>query len=240
MGIKQPASEIIGNSYGRLTVVSEVDSVKNKQGRNLRHFLCRCSCGVMVTVWIHNLKKGNTESCGCKRVDTFNSKKDSPETTRIKTIRNAMMGRCYNENNAGYLNYGGCGISVCEEWHDPDKFCEWWRDTAKGLPKNCNSIERKDPSKDYCPNNCTLIPRDHQPYNKKKLSLNTSGITGVSETSDGRWLAFWSYEGKKFSKSFTITKYGYNRAKGLALSARKDAIDSMIALGVPYTEYHGK
>ena len=239
MGIRQPTSEIIGNTYGRLFVIKEVASVKNKEGRNLRYFLCSCSCGNEARVWIHNLKRGNTTSCGCKRIDTLHSKKDSQEVTRIKSIRNAMMGRCYNPNNARYSTYGACGITVCQEWHDPDKFCEWWLKEKEITGDSCNSIERNNPHLGYYPENCTLIPRREQNYNKKILSSNSSGITGVKETCDGRWAAFWVDCGKRRSKSFTISKYGYGQAKQLAIAARKDAIENLKSKGVNYGEYHG-
>lgn len=31
----------------------------------------------------------------------------------------SMMDRCYREKAANYPLYGGRGIRVCEDWHDP-------------------------------------------------------------------------------------------------------------------------
>lgn len=236
-----PLEEIIGKKYGRLTVVCESASVKNKFGRNLRHFKCICDCGSELVVWIHNLRRGNTTSCGCKRTDTINAKKQTPETKRIKSIRNMMLGRCYNPNNNNYQNYGAKGIKVCEEWkNSADSFCMWWLETAYKVGGENLSIERENPSGDYCPENCTLIPRAEQAYNKGMSVKNTSGVTGVRETCDGRWMATWREDGKVKNKSFTIKIYGHEEAFNLAVEARNAAISRLKAKGVPYTEHHGK
>lgn len=190
--IKIPVEEMIGKRYGRLTVVCEAPPVKHKSGRNLRHFKCSCECGAEVVAWIHNLRRGNTTSCGCKRTDTVNGKKQSPEMKRVKSIRNGMLLRCYNPENKRYSTYGACGIGVCEEWRNsPEPFCDWWFKTASEVGGDNLSIERKDVSGDYCPENCTLIPRGVQVYNKRMARNNKSGVTGVKETCDGWWTGFW-------------------------------------------------
>lgn len=54
----------IGEKFGRLTVLRETtkEERKNKEGRN---YWCKCDCGNEVIVYGHNLKTGNTKSCGC-------------------------------------------------------------------------------------------------------------------------------------------------------------------------------
>lgn len=55
--IGKPNLEIIGNRYGRLTVVEFVP----KKG-----FKCLCDCGATTYGQSYNLRKGKKESCGCK------------------------------------------------------------------------------------------------------------------------------------------------------------------------------
>lgn len=64
-----------------------------------------------------------------------------------------MMRRCYNKNSIAYKRYGANGIKVCEDWHDREVFRKWAIDNGykKGL-----RVNRKDSSKDYCPDNCFL------------------------------------------------------------------------------------
>lgn len=54
----------IGERFGRLTVLREttIEERKNKAGRN---YWCKCDCGNEIIVYGHNLKTGNTKSCGC-------------------------------------------------------------------------------------------------------------------------------------------------------------------------------
>jgi len=68
-----------GDRFGRLTVVAILSH------RNVR---CKCDCGKFKTVYLGNLKKQNTTSCGCYRSDM---RKTHPwrdeETARITEIR---------------------------------------------------------------------------------------------------------------------------------------------------------
>ncbi|AMR57734.1 hypothetical protein vB_PsyM_KIL4_0001 [Pseudomonas phage vB_PsyM_KIL4] len=37
-----------------------------------------------------------------------------------------MMSRCYNPKCLAYPDYGGRGVSVCTDWHDFQKFAQWY------------------------------------------------------------------------------------------------------------------
>ena len=67
----------IGERFGRLTVLRETTKEErlNKAGRN---YWCRCDCGNEVIVYGHNLKTGNTKSCGCLNKE-LSSKRNSIE-----------------------------------------------------------------------------------------------------------------------------------------------------------------
>lgn len=54
-----------GTIFGRLTVLSELDRHIQPNGKKVRKFLCRCSCGNVVSVFLPNLRRGTTMSCGC-------------------------------------------------------------------------------------------------------------------------------------------------------------------------------
>lgn len=83
----------------------------------------------------------------------------------------SMHSRCENEKHIGYPNYGGRGISVCDEWSGKDGFfCfrKWANENGwvKGL-----TLERKDNNKEYSPSNCCWVTRLQQEYNKRSNIL---------------------------------------------------------------------
>jgi hypothetical protein len=61
---------LVGGSYGRLAVVSEVPKIGNR-----RAYECICACGNKKTILAQSLRNGATQSCGCLNSETsYNSK----------------------------------------------------------------------------------------------------------------------------------------------------------------------
>lgn len=102
----------------------------------------------------------------------------------------SMLNRCYNPNHTYYYNYGGRGITVCDEWkNDYEKFCEWANQS--GYEKSL-SLDRIDNNKGYSPENCRWATRKQQGRNqrtnhkitingKTKLMCEWAEISGISE-----------------------------------------------------------
>lgn len=82
----------------------------------------------------------------------------------------AMMERCYLPTNGNYQRYGGKGVTVCEEWHDINKFAEWVEVSGyvPGL-----TIDRIDSSKGYSPDNCRWATKKQQSNNRKNTVFYT-------------------------------------------------------------------
>jgi hypothetical protein len=97
-----------------------------------------------------------------------------------------MMGRCLDNKNRHYGNYGGRGISVCDTWRNYDNFL---RDMGR-RPSDKHSIERIDNDKGYSKDNCVWATRTQQNTNRRLFKNNTSGHKGVSiyKTKDGNTL----------------------------------------------------
>lgn len=57
----------IKSQYGQLTVIKEVEPSLKVGEKKYRAVLCKCSCGEKKILRVSNLRKGNTNSCGCLR-----------------------------------------------------------------------------------------------------------------------------------------------------------------------------
>lgn len=87
----------------------------------------------------------------------------------------SMMDRCYRKTAWNYKDYGGRGITVCDEWHDICSFGKWAEENGyrKGL-----SIERIDTDGNYSPENCRWATQKEQCNNRR----NTKYLTAFGET----------------------------------------------------------
>lgn len=172
---------ILGKRFGNLTVIE----YSHKIGYT-RYFLCRCDCGNTCLVAKNNLTTGKQISCGCKRKTRLADMNRLPDGyLRLGAIYRKMVKRCYDPKSNRFKNYGGKGIKICDEWlNDINAFRKWA--VCHGYKEGL-TIERIDINGDYCPNNCTWIPKKEQMYNKS----NTVRITFNGKT---QTLSQWSQE----------------------------------------------
>lgn len=64
--------------------------------------------------------------------------------TRLYGIYRGMWRRCYNKNHEHYNQYGGRGITICDEWlHDFMNFYKWAEDLNVPLSRLQNGYYRK-------------------------------------------------------------------------------------------------
>lgn len=175
-----PLIDISGNKYSRLTVISYAGVVNRKS-----HWLCLCDCGNELPVRGDSLKDGNTQSCGCLKMDSatrhgHNSSKTGP--SRTYTSWQSMIARCYNPRFAHYGRYGGRGIKICDRWrHSFNHFLEDMGERPDG-----HTLDRKDSTKGYSPNNCRWATPLEQSRNRSSgrfLTFEGRTLT-VSEWAD--------------------------------------------------------
>lgn len=105
--------------------------------------------------------------------------------TKIYYTYNNMINRCYRETTPNYYNYGGRGITVCEEWkNDFEVFYEWA--INNGYSEKL-TLDRIDVNGNYEPSNCRWVTMECQENNRSNNHL----ITYNGET---KTIAEWSKE----------------------------------------------
>jgi len=143
-----------GRTIGLITVLKRI-----KNDHKDTWYLARCECGTEFEVPFSSLRRAKYEKCRC-----------GFENHPLKETLQRMIDRCENPRNKSFKWYGGKGIKVFFIWMKfPVKFIEWaiqngWKE---GL-----SIDRKDSSKGYLPENCHWISLNE---NCRKASVERWG-----------------------------------------------------------------
>ena len=164
--------DLTGQRFGRLLVLNEAERTKNGVKWN-----CRCDCGRDLIVYSGNLRMGYTKSCGCMahEKNLLKRKTHGKSNSRLYRIWRGIKSRCSDKASE---NYGGRGITVCEEWNKSfEAFCEW--SMANGYSENL-SIDRINNDGNYEPSNCRWVNNETQANNTRKNRKIT--INGETHT----------------------------------------------------------
>lgn len=163
--MSRKVTNIIGNTYGRINVISFSRLSINSNGYKTYYWNCICECGTHKEINGACLKRGTTKSCGClNREETISrATKHLLCGTRVYHSWANMKNRCKNESSTQYRWYGGRGITVCDRWSEFENFL-----SDMGLPpSDKHSIDRIDTNGNYEPSNCKWSTMKEQCNNRR-------------------------------------------------------------------------
>ena len=188
--------------------------------RKRRYNLYKCGfCGNEFKAEVHHINSGATISCGCYKSSKLSNRNKTHglRSTRLYSIWGKIKDRILNSKCEQYKDYGGRGISICDEWKDDFmSFYDWA--ITNGYEENKGlSIDRIDNDGNYEPSNCRWATQTIQNRNQRIRRDNTSGYKGVS----------YRKRDERYRASITVNR------KRIYLGYFKTAIEA----GVAYNNY---
>ena len=177
MGRKLDVASKIGLRVGRLVVTAWAG--RSKAGKH--RFNCKCDCGFFCVVQWDNLRTEVIQSCGCLNKDRLKARATHGlSDTPLFWIWQAFRKRCYCVGDSGYKNYGGRGITVCNEWQGRSSFPVFHKWAMSNGYQVGLEIDRRDNDGPYNPENCRFVTRTLNRHNQRLISrANTSGYCGA-------------------------------------------------------------
>ena len=147
--------DITGVVSGRLKAVR----FSHQQGKQAM-WVCECECGNKEhVVRGSKITTGDVLSCGCIAKETQHNMSGS----KTYKIWENIVSRTTCESHKSYCNYGGRGITMCEEWRD---FRNFYADI--GELKDGFDIDRIDNDKGYYKDNCRIVTRSENLENNRR------------------------------------------------------------------------
>lgn len=215
--------DITGQTYGRLTAVELAELRPQKNGKHLAHWLCKCTCGNTVVVSVTALRCGNTKSCGClssEKTAERNKKsakhmaRANGKSERLYRIWCGIKGRCYNQSDDAFEDYGARGITMCDEWKSDYAAFKTW--AINSGYKNELSIDRVDNNAGYTPCNCRWATPKQQANNRRNNIL-------VEYNGKRQSISDWSKDtGFSYRMISTRLKAGWEVEKALEYPSKRN------------------
>lgn len=158
--------DISGKKFGKLTVICQVERLKNA---NQSCWKCLCDCGNYIVRVGSNLRNGNTKSCGCLQPETVKkinclplgqsainrAKRDYKREAKARNLAWELSDECFIKLTQGICYY--CGKEPSQVY------------AGKNGNYIYNGIDRVDNLKGYIEENCVTCCKDCN-YAKRNMT----------------------------------------------------------------------
>ena len=209
--------DLTGQRHHRFVVVALTDE---RNSRNELKWLCRCDCGNKFKTAGRNIRSGDTQSCGCKLIETRTKHGLWVEFRNEYRIWQDIISRCRPSDDGGDPNYGDRGIYVCDRWllgEDGDHPFACFMSDMGPRPSKDHSVDRSDNDGPYSPDNCRWSLWKDQCRNMRKN-------------------VFIEYQGERMTMAEAIERSGTGMNSGLFLYRLRSGMSPEEALEKPVRE----
>ena len=187
-----PIKNIVGEKFGKLTVIARDEQTQIDKGSRKVHWLCQCECGNTRVLPKDTLKRmGDKISCvECRKANELAG------TAEYHAWENAKQ-RCFNPNHPSYKNYGKRGITMCDEFANSFKAFYDEVGPRPTIGKWC--IDRIDEDGNYEPGNLRWVSESHSNSNKRsRSSCGEKNIRVDNRYEKVRYRVEMTVEGKRY------------------------------------------
>lgn len=144
-------------------------------------------CNVEFKVQTAKVKAGQKQCNSCARKRGRKHYTHGMTNTKLFSVFNGMLTRCYNKKSKSYSNYGERGVTVCSDWLDNKELFFSWA-LSNGYEVGL-TIDRIESEGGYNPQNCRWVNLKAQAQNRRKLDGCSSKYAGVRKQP-------WGYESR--------------------------------------------
>lgn len=157
--------DLTGQRFGRLTVLEYAGVAKNRNAK----WKCKCDCGEVCVVSSSSLLTGHTQSCGCLHKERTSESHATHGMSRTHIFENwqDIRRRCFDPRRKAYKNYGGRGITVCNEWRNDFQAFFDYVSKLDHFGEGGYSIDRINNNGNYEPGNVRWATDTEQARNKR-------------------------------------------------------------------------